>query len=116
MPNQEKKYESQGQTITMGYAKQRKICPDQLESQLEEYIIHSSKIYYGLTPQNIKVLAYELAVASRNIITLFDSWINHTMATKDWFSLFMKIHPRLSIREPEATSLSRAISFNKKQC
>ncbi|XP_046661273.1 uncharacterized protein LOC124354680 [Homalodisca vitripennis] len=108
-----KKDESQGQTVTMGYTKRRKIFPDQLESQLEEYIIHSSKIYYGVTPQNIKVLAYELAMANRNIITLPDSWINHKMATKDWFSLFMKRHPRLSIREPEATSLSRATSFNK---
>lgn len=77
------------------------------------YIKHSSKIYYGLTPQNIKVLAYKLAMANNNVIAVPDTWINHQMATKDWFTLFMKRHERLSIREPEATTLSRATSFNK---
>lgn len=108
-----KKDESKGQKVKMGYAKPRQIFPDQLESELEEYIIRSSKIYYGLTPQNIKVLAYELAVANKNVIAVPDSWTNHKMASKDWFTLFLKRHARLSIREPEATSLGRATSFNK---
>lgn len=108
-----KKDQSDGQNVSIGYAKPRLIFTEQLEHELEEYIIHSSKIYYGLTPQNIKLLAYELAMANRNVIAVPDTWINHKMATKDWFTLFMKRHERLSIREPEATSLGRATSFNK---
>lgn len=51
----------------MGYAKPRQIFPEQLESELEEYIKHSSRTYYGLTPQNIKVL-YQLTNLLRLII------------------------------------------------
>lgn len=108
-----KKDEAGDQKVSMGYAKPRLIFTEELESELEKYIVHSSKIYYGLTPQNIKLLAYELAIANRHVVAVPDTWINYKIATKDWFTLFMKRHDRLSIREPEPTSLGRATSFNR---
>lgn len=35
------------------------------------------------------------------------------MAVEDWFSSFMMRNPELSIRAAQATSLSRATSFNR---
>lgn len=41
------------------------------------------------------------------------SWGKNQMAGEVWLKLFMKRHPSLSLRSPQATSLSRATSFNK---
>ena len=42
-----------------------------------------------------------------------DSWIQNKSAGPDWFSAFMKRNADLEIRTPEATSMSRATSFNR---
>lgn len=108
-----RKDQSNEPIVKVGYAKPRQIFTDQLEVQLKDYLLHCSKIYYGLTPKNIKELAYELAEANRHTVNIPDSWINNKCATAEWFTCFMKRHPRLSLREPEGTSLSRATSFNR---
>lgn len=78
---------------------------------LEEYLLRASDIYYGLAPKAVRSFAYEYATS--NNINHPPSWSKTKMAGEDWFSSFMKRHPRLSIRTPEATSLARASSFNK---
>ena len=52
---------------------------------------------------------YELAV--RNEITIPNGWSASKQAGKKWAVLFMKRN-KLSLRTPEATSLSRAMAFN----
>jgi hypothetical protein len=37
------------------------------------------------------------------------------MAGQDWLYGFMARHPQLAVRTPEATSLARAIGFNKNE-
>ena len=51
--------------VRMGYAKPRQILNDHLEEELTQYILICSKIYYGLTPKNIREIAYELALANQ---------------------------------------------------
>ena len=41
------------------------------------------------------------------------SWTEFQTAGYDWFSRFLKGHPKLSIRSPQATSLAMCTSFNQ---
>ena len=62
--------------------------------------------------QQVRVLAHEFAV--RNEKTFLESWTTNDLAGEDWFAGYTKHIPNHSPRRPEATSLSRATSFNKK--
>ena len=64
-----------------------------------------------MSTKELRLLAFQLAV--KNGITVPQNWHHAQMASSDWFTAFMNRHPRLSIRKPEATSLSRATSFNR---
>ncbi|XP_041353350.1 uncharacterized protein LOC121371487 isoform X1 [Gigantopelta aegis] len=66
---------------------------------------------YGLTPMQCRMLAYQYAMAVG--IDCPQSWSANKAAGPDWFSAFLKRYPHLSLRRPEATSLSRATSFNR---
>jgi hypothetical protein len=56
-------------------------------------------------------LAYQYATQEKCIVPL--SWSVKKEAGRDWLSGFMRRHQDLSIRKPQATSLSRATSLNK---
>ncbi|XP_018372376.1 PREDICTED: uncharacterized protein LOC108767148 [Trachymyrmex cornetzi] len=68
---------------------------------------------YGLSTKESRRLAYELAKEHNK--TKPASWEKkkNQMAGEVWLKLFMERHPILSLRSPQATSLSRATSFNK---
>ncbi|KAK7469718.1 hypothetical protein BaRGS_00036249 [Batillaria attramentaria] len=89
----------------------RKIFDEQQEAELENYIKQAADIYFGLSPRDIRQLAYQCAATYG--INIPDSWNQNKLAGKDWFLSFLKRHPRLAIRKPEATSLSRAAAFNR---
>jgi len=95
----------------VGYAKNKQIFSDELESTLSNYLVHCSRIYYGLTPSDVKVLAYEYA--KLNNVAYPKGWDVHKIASKDWFTNFLKRNHTLSLRLPEATSLGRITSFNR---
>lgn len=78
---------------------------------MKGYLLKSADIYYGLSPKEVRKLAYDYA--RKLNLKIPQSWTARQMAGADWFSSFMKRHPTLSIRTPRATSLARATAFNK---
>ena len=67
---------------------------------------------YGLSTVNLRKLAYEFA--KENAISYPDSWDINKIAGEGWLRWFKKRHSDvISLRKPEATSLSRATAFNK---
>ncbi|XP_072401116.1 uncharacterized protein [Diabrotica undecimpunctata] len=77
----------------------------------KNYLDVTSKLHHGLTRKQAKELAYEFAV--RNSKKIPASWNKHKQASYDWLYRFLKRMKTLSLRSPEATSLSRATSFNR---
>lgn len=83
---------------------------DDQETQLVDYIIKCSKLYYGLTIKKIRQIAYQYAEKNK-LPHKFDRV--KQLAGKDWYYNFMKRHPSISLRTPEATSLNRITAFNE---
>lgn len=83
--------------------------------QEKEFAIHCKQMddrYYGLTINDIRRLAYEYADAN-HIEHRFDK--SCKMAGRDWLDGFLKRHPHLVVRQSAATSLARAMGFNRPQ-
>ena len=97
--------------LSPNYANAR-VFSDTEEQELENYLLLASKHHHGLTTVATKELAYQYAVKNNKDVP--QSWKTAGKAGVDWLFGFMKRHHRLSIRKPEATSLSRATSFNRK--
>ena len=74
------------------------------------YLKTAWNIYFGLIPKEVHILSY---VQKRFAVKTPDSWIRDKCARPDWLSVFMKRNTDLSVRSTEATSMSRAASFNK---
>ena len=80
-------------------------------SELESYIKKAADIYFGLSPKDVRVLAFQCA--KKFNIKMPSTWEEKECAGSDWLNGFLKRHPSLSIRVPEPTSLARATSFNR---
>ena len=83
-----------------------------LDNQLVEHAKKLQDMFFGLTSESLHVLAFDIAKANH-----FDMPFNSAIqkAGKYWLAAFLKCHPELSIRQPEATSLNHATGFNKVQ-
>nr|XP_047133687.1 uncharacterized protein LOC124811672 isoform X1 [Hydra vulgaris] len=104
-----KKQQRHSQQIS-GYIKSRQVFTDLQEGLLEQYVTKASDIYYGLSPKEVRKLAYQYGKA--NSIKMPHNWSANEAAGEDWFSAYLKRHKKLSIRKPEATSQARVSSFN----
>lgn len=83
--------------------------------QEAEFAMHCKQMderYFGLTITDLRRLAFEYASAN-NIENRFDK--SAKMAGRDWVECFLKRHPQLVLRQSAATSLARAMGFNKIQ-
>ncbi|XP_012556440.2 uncharacterized protein LOC105844392 [Hydra vulgaris] len=94
-----------------GYVQPRQVLTQELHLELCSYLQIASDIYFGLTPKDVRKLAYQLADANK--LAMPKSWMENHCAGRDWFTSFLQKNPTLSLRAPEATSIARAISFNK---
>ncbi|KAJ2937617.1 hypothetical protein O0L34_g17873 [Tuta absoluta] len=82
-----------------------------LEDLLVKHIVTLEHHMFGLTISDIRKLAYQ--IAEKNYIP---HRFNHAkqMAGKAWFYAFMQRHKdKISLRQPEATSLNRVKGFNR---
>lgn len=82
------------------------------ENKLADYCIKLSQRYYGLSITEFRQLAYQYA-QKLGVEGRFQNKRNEELVGWDFYWLFMKRHPGISLRSPEATSLNRVIGFNK---
>ena len=109
--DKEIKGEDSFQTTTVGYTRNKRVFTDAQQIMIVEYLLKASDIYFGLSPNECRRLAYRFAEVNR--IEIPKSWYDKQQAGSYWLTCFLKRHRQLSRRTPENTSLARASSFNK---
>jgi hypothetical protein len=77
------------------------------EALTANYLHRSADIYFALSPIDVIKLAFLVATKLNQKIP--PSWTEKLAAGPDLFASFMKRHPSLAIRKPEATSLARTV-------
>lgn len=88
----------------------RPVFTEAMELDLVNYITNMEVMLFGLTINDIRSLAYQ--VAQRN--GLSDAFGNDKdKVGRDWLNGFLRRHPQIALRTPEATSAARARGFNK---
>ncbi|KAJ8949640.1 hypothetical protein NQ318_010056 [Aromia moschata] len=80
------------------------------ENELVEHILAMEARLFGLSLNELRHLAYDLAERN-NLSHHFNR--EKEMGGKAWLYGFLGRHPELKIRTPEATSLDRTMGFNK---
>lgn len=81
------------------------------ERDLVEYILKCVNHYYGLSINELKELAYQLAEKLK--IEYPAGWKDEMKAGRKWYRKFMTRHPELTLRTPEQTSMNRVKAFSR---
>ena len=89
----------------------KQIFSEAQESEIESYIKKAADIYFGLSPKDVRVSAFQSA--EKFNMKMPSTWDEKECAGSDWLNGFLKRHPSLSIRVPEPTSLARVTRFNR---
>ncbi|KAK3885036.1 hypothetical protein Pcinc_010691 [Petrolisthes cinctipes] len=79
----------------------RQVFTEAEEEGLADYILTCSLMFHGLSLATVRQLAFQYAMKKQK--TCPESWQHNHMAGKDWMSRFMKRHPKISLRSPEAS-------------
>ena len=106
-----KHYKDTGEFADVGYKQPRLVFNDVQESQLADYLKQAARIYYGLTTHDFRELAFKYAKA--NNLNIPEPWNTTEEAGIDWMKCFLKRHPDIALRTPEATSIQRLTNFNQ---
>ncbi|KAJ8912432.1 hypothetical protein NQ315_006098 [Exocentrus adspersus] len=83
----------------------KQVFSAQEETLLADYTLMASKLHYGLSKEALAKLAYQFGVANNK--NMPPKWLEKEKAGNEGRKIL------ISLRKPEATSLSRATSFNK---
>jgi DDE superfamily endonuclease./helix-turn-helix, Psq domain. len=78
------------------------------EDQLVEYVLKMEERLFGLTPFDLRTVAFQWAQRLGKQELKGDGALG-----LDWYFGFRTRHPQLTLRKPEATSAARAAAFNK---
>lgn len=106
-----RKVQSGNETSFSSSYKNSQIFSVQEEEELAKYLELMARMNHGLTTKLIDRLAYDLAVKNKKKYP--ETWDRDKRAGYFWRQGFLDRNPQLSLKKPEATSLSRATSFNK---
>lgn len=104
-------YLKRGPDFTTRLGRMPVFTPEQ-ETDIRDQLLKLAKLFYGLTPGALRKVVYDYAEINK---------IKHPFnkekkeAGKDWLYAFLKRNPGISIRTPEATSLSRITAFNAEE-
>jgi hypothetical protein len=89
----------------------KQVFTEEEEKGLVTYIKNVAHMQYGLTKKGVRLLAFKYARANDKKMPV--TWSEEEIAGEEWMRGFLKRHTDLSVRKPEATSLSRITSFNR---
>lgn len=82
------------------------------EVQLAAHVIKLSKLFYGVSRQEIKKCAYDYA-EQKHLRCPFN--MEKKSAGDEWLYGFLKRNSNVALRKPEAMSINRVTAFNKDQ-
>ena len=86
------------------------VLSQQQEKELKEHIIKLDQAFYGMSINDIRAIVYDYC-QKNNIKNNFNS--DNKMAGRDFVAVFLKRHPKLKFRKPQAVSMNRVFGLNK---